>query len=252
MFNFRNKMKPRIIARLDIKNNILVKGIQFDGLKKIGDPNNFALKYYKEGIDEIFLADIVASLYGRNNLINIIKEFAKNIFIPITVGGGIRNEIDAEKTLENGADKISINTAAVHNPQIIKKLSNRFGSQCVVICIEVLQTSENKWNVCTHNGSTKTDKDALEWIKEVTDLGAGEIILNSITQDGTKKGFDYKLIEQSQYICKLPLIISGGFGSIDHLKNINYKLINGICIGSALHYKKIKISQIKNFIKKNG
>lgn len=243
-------MIPRVIARLDIKGEKVIKGIQLDGLKEVGNPNKFALKYFKDGIDEIFLVDVVASLYGRNSLINVIRSSAKNIFIPIIVGGGIRSEENAYEILKNGADKISLNTAAVNNPKLITKISKRFGSQCVTVTLEVNKVDENKWEVFTHNGTKRSNLEVKDWIKKVIDLGAGEIILNSIEKDGTKNGFDLDLINESKEICKVPFIISGGLAKLDHIKELDLKGIDGICTGTALHYNLLKITEIKKILKK--
>ncbi len=244
-------MIPRVIARLDIKGKKLIKGIQLDGLKEIGNPNEFALKYYKDDIDEIFLVDIVASLYGRNNLIDVIRNSAKNIFIPIIVGGGIRSEENAYEILKNGADKISLNTAAVNEPRLITKISKRFGSQCVAVSIEVNKVDTNKWEVFTHNGTKRSNLEVKDWIKKVIDFGAGEIILNSIEKDGTKSGFDLDLINESKEICKVPFIISGGLAKSEHIKELDLKGIDGICSGTALHYNLLKVGEIKKTLKKN-
>ena len=241
---------PRFIPRLDIKNENLIKGIQLEGLRVIGDPNKFAVKYYKEGADELLFMDTVASLYGRNNLTDVIKKTAKNVFIPITVGGGIRTLKDAEKILRNGADKFAINTAAIKNPKLITNLAKQFGSQCVVLSVEAKKINTNKWEVFTHNGREKTGIDVIEWVKKSTNLGAGEVLLTSVDCDGTKKGFDVALIESVSKICKIPLIVSGGLGSladINHIKKLN---INGICAGSSLHYNLLQISQIKKNLNK--
>lgn len=243
-------MIPRVIARLDIKGEKLIKGIQLDGLKTIGNPNKYALKYYKEGIDEIFLVDIVASLYGRNNLIEVIRNSAKNIFIPILVGGGIRSEENAYEILKNGADKISLNTAAVENPKLIEKISKRFGAQCVTVTIEVNKVSENRWEVFTHNGTKRTNIEVKDWIKRVIELGAGEVILNSIEKDGTKNGFDIDLINISKNVCSVPFVISGGLAKSEHIKNLNLNGINGICSGTALHYDLLKIKGIKKDLRR--
>ncbi|MGL5257945.1 MAG: imidazole glycerol phosphate synthase subunit HisF, partial [Proteocatella sp.] len=185
----------RVIAKLDVKPPYLVKGIQLEGLRKIGNPNDFAKKYYLQGIDEIIYVDIVASLYERNSLSDMIREATKDIFIPITAGGGIRSVNDAYELLRAGADKIAVNTAAVKNPQLIRDLAMEFGSQCVVSYIEAKKTSLNNWEVYYDNGREKTGKSVVEWADQVCDLGAGEILLTSVDKDGTGKGFDVELVE---------------------------------------------------------
>ncbi|MDB4340012.1 imidazole glycerol phosphate synthase cyclase subunit [Pelagibacteraceae bacterium] len=243
--------KPRLIARLDIKNENLIKGIHLEGLRKIGDPNKFAVKYYKEGVDEILLMDCVASLYGRNSLIDVIKRSAKNIFIPITVGGGIRNINDAENLLKNGADKICVNTAAIKNPKLITKLAERFGSQCVVLSIEAKKIKENYWEAYTHNGREKTGLNVIDWIKKSTSLGVGEVILTSVDKEGTCTGFDYDLCSQVSSISKVPFIISGGLGKTEHINYLlNKTYVDGLAAASVLHYNKLKIKEIQKNLKK--
>ena len=247
------KIPQRIIPRLDIKGKNLIKGINLEGLRVVGDPNKFAKNYYDQGADELIFMDNVASLYGRNNLYDVIHEATKNIFIPITVGGGIRSEKDAHKILRAGADKIAINTAAVKNPKIISDLSKIFGSQCIVISIEAKKISKDNWEVYTLNGREKTGINIKDWIKKITDNGAGEILLTSIDKDGTKKGFDIELVNMASELCKIPLIISGGCGDIKDIINLKKKKVNiqGIALGTVLHYGQVKISEAKKVVKEN-
>jgi len=241
--------KPRLIARLDIKNEYLIKGIHLEGLRKIGNPNSYALDYYKSGVDEILLMDSVASLYGRNNLLEMIKEAAKNIFIPISVGGGVRSERDADNLLKNGADKVVINTAAVKKPKIITSLSKRFGSQCIILSVEAKRIDFNKnWEVFTHCGRERTGLKVNDWIKKAISLGAGEVLLTSIDFDGTGEGFDYDLITSVSSICTVPLIVSGGLGKIEHIKKLKKTTyVDAIASGRALHYKELSPSLIKKY-----
>ena len=240
------KNNLRIIARLDIKNQNLIKPVQLEGLRVVGDPNIFAKKYYEEGADEIFFLDSVASLYQRSYLEDIIENSVKDIFIPITVGGGIKSTNDVERILRIGADKISINTAAVHRPDIINEVSNEFGSQCMVVSIEAKQMSEDLWVVYTNNGREKTSINVTEWIKQVQDLGAGEIILTSIDKEGTRRGFDVQLIETIHKFIKIPLIVSGGMGNISDIHEvIEYKNISGVAMADFIHFERMKISEIK-------
>ena len=238
----------RIIARLDIKNNNLIKGINLEGLRVLGDPNKFALNYYENGIDEIIFMDVVASLYSRNNLTNIINLATKNIFIPITVGAGIRSIKDAEKIFSSGADKIAINTAAVENPKIIEKLSRRFGSQSIVLSIEAKKINNKKWEIFTHNGRQETNIDVIEWSKRMSENGAGEILITSVDMEGTRKGFDFDLISEVTNTVKVPVIASGGFGHPEHMvKAFNDSSVNAIAIADALHFKRYSIKDIKKF-----
>lgn len=245
--------KIRLVGRLDIKGPNLIKGVRFEGLRVMGDPEKFALKYYEEGIDEITYIDTVASLYGRNNLLEYVKKIGKKVFIPLTVGGGIRSIEDAELFLNSGADKVALNTAALRSPKIINQIAKRFGSQSVSIMIDAKKKSENNWEAYTLQGREKTDKDVIEWVKEIVGQGAGEIILTSVDKDGTLKGFDTNLISRVSEVCRVPLIAGGGFGKLEDLKEVIQisKKIN-ISVGTAIHKKIFTIKEIKSFIKKNG
>ena len=237
----------RIISRLDIKNEFVIKGINFEGLRKIGDPSELSEKYYKDKADELILYDAVASLYGRNNLFHIIKKITKNIFIPVCLGGGIRTLIDIKIALESGADKVAINTAFVKNPKFLKQATENFGVSNIIASIEAKKVSENEWEVYIHNGRDKTGLTVNNWIQEIQDIGCGEILLTSVDSDGTRSGFDLKLLN---YINKnkisVPIIFSGGCGNFEHIKSI-YKVFSdeAIAIASALHYNKLKIVDIK-------
>tara|TARA_Y100000741_G_scaffold102337_1_gene76215 strand:- start:4531 stop:5280 length:750 start_codon:yes stop_codon:yes gene_type:complete len=236
----------RVIARLDIKGPNLIKGLQLEGLRVIGDPNKHAIKYYNQGADELLFIDCVASLYGRNNLIDIINHASKDIFIPVTVGGGIRKIEDAEKLFLNGADKIAINSAAVRQPSLINDLVKNFGSQAVVVSIQAKKIDEDKWNAYLDNGRENSGKEIIEWLNEATSRGAGEILVTSVDNDGTKKGFDLKLYDKINKNCNLPLIISGGMGKPEDLLNLNnFSDCNAVAAGTILHYDLAKISEIK-------
>ena len=238
--------KTRIIARLDIKNSNLIKSINLEGLKIVGNPNDFSTRYYEEGIDELLLIDCVATLYGRNNLFEIIKNISKDVFIPITVGGGIRSLDDVKKILQSGADKVAINTAAVKKPDFISKVANSIGSQSLVLSIEAKKKANNKWEVYTSNGRDPSNIDVVEWINQASELGAGEILLTSIDQEGTRKGFDLDLVKEVSEITDIPIIISGGLGKKEHLLNLNeLGSLDAIAIADALHYKRISVQEIK-------
>ncbi len=241
----------RVIARLDIKGPNLIKGLQLEGLRVIGDPNEYAIKYYNQGADELLFIDCVASLYGRNNLNDIINHASKDIFIPVTVGGGIRSIDDAEKLFLNGADKIAINSAAVRKPSLINDLVKNFGSQAVVVSIQAKKIDENKWNVYFENGRENSGKEIVDWLNEVSSRGAGEILITSVDNDGTKKGFDLKLYDKINKICNLPLIISGGMGKPEDLLSLsNFSDCNAVAAGTILHYDLAKIHEIKEISKK--
>ncbi len=237
----------RIIPRLDIKSGNLIKGINLEGLRVLGDPNKFALEYYNQNADELLFMDVVATLYGRNNLEKTIREISKDIFIPITVGGGIRNIDDASRMFENGADKIALNTAVLNNNKLLEDLVKKFGSQNIIVSIEAKNISEKLWHAYTHNGREKTNINVIDWIKKINLIGAGEILLTSIDKEGMRKGFDVKLAQEASKSSNIPLIISGGMGSLEHLKDI-VNMVDGICVADALHYKRYSIHDIKSFL----
>ena len=241
----------RIIPRLDIKGRDLIKSIQFEGLRKLGDPANFAKKYYDEGADELLYMDIVASLYGRNNLFELIAKVTKKIFIPFTVGGGIRSIEEARKIFCSGADKIAINSAAVKNPKFISKLANKFGSQSIIVSIEAKKI-KNKWEALIEHGRERTGLDALSWAKRTEELGAGEILLTSVDKEGTGRGFDMELIKEIQKKIKIPLIVCGGMSDPKDLLELNNYEVSAVSMSNILHYNKFGIKQIKNCAKKNN
>ncbi len=248
----KNLKRNRTIARLDIKGPNLIKGISFEGLRVLGSPIEFAEKYYFEGIDELIYIDTVATLYGRNNLLDLVKKVGEKVFIPITVGGGIRTVEDARNFLNAGADKVGINTAAVNNPKILKEISLRFGNQCLVLIIDAKKVGKKKWEVFTENGREKTGKDAIEWAREACKHGIGEILLTSIDKDGTLKGADIDLVKNIKKVINVPLIVSGGISKIQHIDELFFHTNNySFAIGAALHKNYLKIKEIKNFLKKN-
>jgi cyclase len=243
----------RLIPRLDIKNNNLIKGIQLEGLRILGTPNEFALRYYKQGADELIYMDSVASLYGRNHLNEIIKEAVKNIFVPITVGGGIRSSDDAKSILRSGADKIAINTAAVANPEIITELARKFGSQCVVISVEAKKITADKWEVYTNNGRERTGIDVVDWTKTCVANGAGEVLITSIDQEGTRKGFDVDLIAAVSSEVNVPIIASGGMGRPEDLLSVVTEGdADGVAMADILHYERAGIAEIRALAESNG
>lgn len=230
----------RVIPRLDIKGPNLVKGIHLEGLRVLGLPEDFAKYYYENGADELIYQDTVASLYGRNSLNDIITRTAKNIFIPLTVGGGIRNLDDINGVLRSGADKVSINTAAINEPKLIEEASKVFGSSTIVIAIEAMK-KEGKYLAYTDNGREFTGINAIDWAKKVQDLGAGEILLTSIDREGTGKGFDDELIEAVSKVIEIPLIIHGGAGSLELMhKTLELNDVSAVAISSLFHYPLLK------------
>ena len=243
----------RLIARLDIKGPNLIKGIHLEGLRVLGNPNEFALDYYTQGIDELIYMDCVASLYGRNHLGEIIKAAAKNIFVPMTVGGGIRSIDDATEILRSGADKVAINTAAVATPDLVKDISRRFGSQCMVISIEAKKVSENKWEVYTDNGRERSGRDVVEWARECERQGAGEILLTSVDKEGTRKGFDIELVKSVSESVDIPVIASGGMGSASDLTRVVREGgADAVAMADILHYKRAKVAELRLVAKESG
>lgn len=236
----------RIIPRLDIKGSNLIKGIRLEGLRVMGDPQEFAVKYYEAGADELIYMDIVASLYGRNNLSDIISRAADNVFIPITVGGGIRSVDDARHILRSGADKVAINTAAIANPTLISDVANRFGSQAMVLSIEAKQISTGKWEAYTDNGRERTGLDVIDWVRRGVELGAGEVLITSVDREGTRQGFETDLIKQVSNAVSVPVIASGGMGSIAHFidaaKNGG---ADAVSMADVLHYNRLSIVEIR-------
>ena len=231
----------RIIPRLDIKGPNLVKGIHLEGLRVLGKPSQFASYYYHSGADELFFQDVVASLYERNSLHHIISETAKRIFIPITVGGGLRTIEDIREVLRAGADKVCLNTAALNNPEFIKKASRIFGSSTIVIAIEAIKELDNSYKAYTDNGREYTGKDVFEWAQQVEELGAGELVITSVDKEGTGEGFDHTLINGIANLVSIPVIAHGGAGKISHVSNLLSKTdISAICLASILHYDAVK------------
>lgn len=236
----------RLIARLDIKGSNLIKGVQLEGLRVMGDPEEFATRYYQQGADEIIYMDVVASLYGRNNLTEIVRHSAQNIFVPLTVGGGVRSQDDVNTLLRAGADKVAINTAAIKRPDLIREVSRRFGSQCMVLSIEAKSIGEGKWEAYTDNGREPTGLDVVQWAVKGAELGAGEIMLTSIDKEGTRKGFDCELVKAVSTAVSIPVIASGGMGSTDHLIDVvNFGHADAVAMADILHYDRMQLSQIR-------
>jgi cyclase len=241
--------KKRIIARLDIKNDFVIKGIHLEGLRKVGNPNELANKYYLHGIDEILFIDAVAAYYDRNSLSEIISNACKEVFVPLTVGGGIRSLNDIQIALNSGADKVAINTKAVQNPLFIKEASNFFGSQCIVSSIEAKKNQNNEWEVYFDNGREPSGRSVVDWVQEVEFLGAGEILLTSIDKEGTKKGFDIELNNLVSTKVSIPIISSGGAGSKDDVSDVFLNSnIDAVAIASLFHYNLESVKSLKEFL----
>lgn len=237
----------RIIPRLDIKGPNLIKGIRLEGLRVIGDPHEYALRYYRAGADELVYMDIVASLYGRNNLSDIISRAANQVFIPITVGGGIRSVDDARHILRSGADKVAINTAAIARPQLITEVARHFGSQAMVLSIEAKAVGPGKWEAYTDNGRERTGLDAVEWAQAAVERGAGEILLTSVDREGTRKGFEIDLVRSVRDAVSVPVIASGGMGELaDFTEVAQDGGADGIAMADILHYGRATIDDIRD------
>jgi cyclase len=246
------KSSLRLIARLDIKGENLIKGVHLEGLRVIGCPSEHAIRYYKQGADELILMDSVASLYGRNNLIEIVKKATRDVFIPITVGGGIRSVGDVKLILCSGADKIAVNTAAVRNPNLITEIANIYGNQCVILSLEAKQTGTKKWEVFVDNGRERTGLDAISWVKEAVRRGAGEILITSVDREGTRKGFDIDLLKAVANAVSVPIIASGGMGKLEHAFDAANSGSDALAIASILHYQEVTIKDIRRFFDKKG
>ncbi len=236
----------RLIARLDIKGPNLIKGIHLEGLRVMGSPNEHALRYYQQGADELIYMDCVASLYGRNSLSDIVQSAARNVFVPITVGGGIRSVDDATHLLRCGADKVAVNTAAVANPKLISDIARRFGSQCMVLSIEAKQIAPDRWEVYTDNGRERTGLDVIDWVKRGIALGAGEILLTSVDREGTRKGFDIQLLRAVTQEVAVPVIASGGMGKPeDMIAAVQQGEADAVAMADILHYRRATVGDIR-------
>jgi len=243
----------RLIARLDIKGPNLIKGIHLEGLRVIGSPADHAVRYYEQGVDELIYMDCVASLYGRNHLGDIVRSAAENIFVPMTVGGGIRSVDDATQILRAGADKVAVNTAAVANPQLITDIARRFGSQCMVLSIEAKQIGPERWEVYTDNGRERTGLDVIDWVKRSVAMGAGEILLTSVDREGTRKGFDVDLVRAVSTEVSVPVIASGGMGKPDDLVEVvRDGGADAVAMADILHYKRATVSDIRAAAREQG
>lgn len=245
-------MTLRIIARLDVKAPNLVKGVRLEGLRKLGNPAEFATSYYHDSVDEIYYQDIVASLYDRNGLAEIVRGTAEKVFVPLSVGGGIRSLEDIQTMLRAGADKVCINTAAVRDPQLITRAAEIFGVQCISVAIETIKQRDGTWLCFTDNGREHTGINAIDWAHQAVDLGAGEIFLTSVDREGTYRGCDTEFIEKLAKRVSVPVVAHGGIGTLDHIIEVAETGVDGIAIASTLHYKRLSIPEIKNALINRG
>lgn len=238
--------KKRVIGRLDVKGANVIKGIHLEGLRVVGNPRELARDYYLQGIDELLYMDAVASLYGRNNLTEVVRAAACELFVPLTVGGGVRTLDDIHALLRAGADKVAINSALVTNPELVTEAAQVFGSQCIVTSVDAKKIGTNKWEVFTESGREKTGLDAIEWCQEMVRRGCGELLITSIDQEGTKKGFDNELISAISTSVSVPVVASGGAGSIDDVIDcFQTTSADAVALASVLHYRHIDLGELK-------
>jgi len=246
-------MAKRIIPCLDVTAGRVVKGVNFVELRDAGDPVEIARRYDEQGADELTFLDITASSDDRDLILNMIEQVAAQVFIPLTVGGGVREVADVRRLLNAGADKVSINSAAVMRPDLVSEASAKYGSQCIVVAIDAKLTSQGHWDVFTHGGRKNTGKNVLEWAKEVVERGAGEILLTSMDRDGTKNGFDIELVRMISDGVSVPVIASGGVGTLEHLaQGILQGHADAVLAASIFHYGEFTIAQAKAYLVQQG
>jgi len=245
-------LSKRIIACLDVRDGSVVKGINFKGLRNAGAPGALARRYNEEGIDEIVILDVTATLEKRKALADTISEVAQELFLPLCVGGGIRDEQHAEAAIEAGADKVSLNTAAIAQPELVTTLARRYGSQAVIVAIDAKQVGD-RFQIYVRSGQEKTDRDAIEWAREASDRGAGEILLTSIDRDGTKIGFDCQLTAAVSETVSIPVIASGGAGTFDHFVDVFTRgKADAALAASIFHYAEHAVSDLKDHLHRHG
>ena len=245
-------MPLRIIARLDIKAPNLVKGVRLEGLRVLGNPAEFATRYFEQGADELYYQDIVASLYNRNSILDLVRSAAEHIFVPLTVGGGIRTIEDIRLLLRAGADKVCINTAAIGRPELIGEAAQIFGTQCVVVAVEAIRQTDGRWKAFTDNGREHTGLDARDWALRAVELGAGELLLTSVDREGTRKGFDLDFIAGIVDQVNVPVVVHGGAGSAKDLVQVAKLGVDGVALASVLHYGHLQIATLKRELSAAG
>ncbi len=245
--------KVRLISRLDIKGPNLIKGINLEGLRVIGDPQEYAQRYYEGGADELLYVDVVASLYQRNSLHDIVQRAVRDVFVPLTVTGGLRSVEDVREILRSGADKVGINTAATKHPELIRDVARKFGSQCMVLSIEAKDIGDGRWEVFTDNGRERTGLDVIEWAQRGVELGAGEILLTSVDREGTREGFDIDLVTAVAAAVPVPVIASGGMGGPDDaVRVVSQGGADAVAIADALHYGRHTLDEIRGAARAAG
>ena len=245
-------LKLRVIPCLDVKNGRVVKGVNFVSLRDAGDPVEQAAVYDAAGADELTFLDITASHENRDTILEVVSKTAEKIFLPLTVGGGVRTTDDMRRLLLAGADKCAMNSAAVSRPELVNEAANKFGSQCVVVAIDARQTAPGKWEVFTHGGRTPTGIDAIDWCREVAERGAGEILLTSMDRDGTGTGFDLELLKAATQAVKLPIVASGGVGKLEHFVEGAKAGATGLLAASVFHFGQFTIPQVKTALSEAG
>ena len=246
-------LAKRIIPCLDVRDGKVVKGVNFVGIKEVGDPVECAMEYDRQGADEICFLDITATHEGRGTMIDVVRRTAKKVFVPLTVGGGIRTVEDYRDILRAGADKVSVNSAAIRNPELIRQAADKFGSQCVVVAVDAKQRPDGGWSVFVNGGRIDTGLDALEWIKQCEKLGAGEILLTSMDADGTKNGFDLSLTDAVTRSVGIPVIASGGCGKLSDFSDVFQKTGADAALAASLfHYKELTVGQVKAHLAAEG
>ncbi|MBQ7783663.1 MAG: imidazole glycerol phosphate synthase subunit HisF [Oscillospiraceae bacterium] len=246
-------LAKRIIPCLDVRDGKVVKGVNFTGIKEVGDPVECAEEYNKQGADEIVFYDITASYEGRGVFLDVVRETAKKVFVPLTVGGGIKTVDDIRDTLRAGADKVSVNSQAVKNPQLIKDGADIFGSQCICVGIDAKKIADNKWTVFINGGRVDMKLDLVDWVKQIEQLGAGEICLNSIDTDGTKAGFDIDMLNAVCNAVNIPVIASGGCGNLSHFTEVFEKTNSSAALAASLfHFKELTVGQVKAELAEHG
>lgn len=252
--NSHMKRKVRLIARLDIKAPNLIKGINLEGVRVVGDPHAFAVRYSHEGVDEILYMDSVATLYGRNNLTELVRQTTNDVFVPMTVGGGLRSLIDVDEAMRAGADKVSINSAAIRRPEILREISRRYGSQAMVLSIEAKRRRDGGgWEAYVDNGREKTGLDVIEWVRQAVSLGVGEILLTSVDNEGMRQGYDIELVHAVTSAIEVPVIASGGMGKLEDAAAVFEEGgADAIAMAHILHYKEISLEKIRSYLTGRG
>lgn len=254
MTNTANGLTARVIPCLDVNDGRVVKGVEFVELRDAGDPVEMAAFYNREGADELVFLDITASSENRKTILDVVRETADQVFIPLTVGGGVRSVEDMRALLSSGADKVSVNTAAISNPDLINQGAEQFGSQCVVVAIDARKVDgEDRWEVFTHGGRTATGKDVRDWAADVERRGAGEILLTSMNRDGTGDGYDLELLEAVSSAVKIPVIASGGAGTLEHFREaLEPGRADAVLAASLFHFGTLRIADVKRYLDENG